>query len=127
MSQQASVTLNTIVYDPAGTTNGVAKWVNRVGGILNSFSMLTQRFLTGAGARSLTKVTFRVEIPIVSTVDSSCNCAGTVLRTNSVQFDYWIAADATATERLDLFNRAKDLAASSLVGDNIKDLNPAYS
>lgn len=127
MSQQAAVTLNTVVYDPAGANNGILTWVNRVGGVLNSFSKLTQGFITNSGARKLTKASFRVEVPVVATADSTCSCAGAVLRTSSAQIDFWIDPNATLVERTDLFNRVKDLAASTLVGDTVKDLNPAYA
>lgn len=127
MSQQAAVTLNTVVYDPAGANNGILTWVNRVGGVLNSFSKLTQGFVTNSGARKLTKASFRVEVPVVATADSTCSCAGAVLRTSSAQIDFWVDPNATLTERTDLFNRVKDLAASTLVGDTVKDLNPAYA
>lgn len=127
MSQQAAVTLNTIVYDPAGANKGILLWVNRTGGILNSFSSLTQGFITNSGARKLTKASYRVEIPVVATADSSCSCTGAVLRTSSAQIDFWIDPNATLTERTDLYNRVKDLAASALVGSTVKDLNPAYA
>lgn len=127
MSQQAAVTLNTIVYDPAGSKSGILYWVNRVGGILNSFSNLTQGFATNSGARKLTKVSFRVDVPIVATSDGTCACTGATLRTSSFQIEYWIDPSATAAERLDLWTRAKDLAAASVTGDAVKDLNPAYA
>lgn len=127
MSQQASVTLNSIVYSPAGADKGILKWANRAGGILNSFSSLTQRFLAGAGDRKLTKVTYRVVVPVVATEDSTCACAGTVLRENSFQFDYWIDANATAAERADIVARAISLAGSTLVSDGVGSLDPAYA
>lgn len=127
MSQQAAVTLNTVVYDPAGANKGILKWVNRVGGLLNSFSHLTQGFLTNSGAAKRTKVSFRLDIPVVATVDSSCSCAGSVLRTSSFQIEYWIDPNATAAERTDLRLRAKDLAASALVTSAVDNLDPAYA
>lgn len=127
MSQQASVTLNSVVYDPAGASNGILKWVNRTGGILNSFSALTQSYTDQSGARKLTKASFRVEIPVVAATDSECACAGTVLRTSSFQIEYWIDPNATTAERLDLWTRAKDLAAAAVTGSAVKDLDPAYA
>lgn len=127
MSQQASVTLNSIVYDPAGADKGILKWVNRVGGILNSFSNLTQGFITNSGVRKMTKVTYRVEVPIVAATDTTCGCAGSLLRTSSAQIDFWVDPNATAAERADLVARVKDLAASALVSSGVGSLDPAYA
>lgn len=127
MSQQAEVTLNTVVYSPAGSDKGILYWWNRSGGVAGSFSSLTQGFVSNSGARKLTKATFRLSIPVVADENSSCACAGEVVRTSSAQMDFWIDPNATAAERLDLYNRVKDLAASTLVSDAVSDLNPAYA
>ena len=127
MAQQAAVTLNTVVYSPSGSENGIVKWFNRVGGVLNSFSALTQRFVTGAGGQKLTKVTYRLEVPVVATTDTDCSCAGTLLRTSSCQVDFWLAADSTVAERTDLYLRIKDLIATSTVSNAVENLDPAYA
>lgn len=127
MGQQAAVTLNTVVYSPNGSQNGIVNWTNRSGGYGASFSVLTQGFVVNSGARKLTKVTYRVAVPVVATDDSACTCAGALLRTSSAQIDFWIDPGATAAERLDLFNRVKDLAASTLLQSAVSDLDPAYA
>lgn len=124
MSLQADVTLNSVVYSSSGTSNGITKWVNRAGGILNSFKKLTQAFVTGSGARKLTKVTFRLELPVVATADSACSCIGALLRTSSAQIDFWVDPNASAAERADLVAQVKDLAASAAVSNAVSDLNP---
>lgn len=127
MSQQASVTLNTVVYDPDGAKDGRVIWTNRTGGILNSFSMLYQRFLTAVGGLKLTKVNFKLEVPVVATADTTCSCAGTVLRTGMGTIEVSFAPDSTLAERTDFYLRLKDLIASDLVKHAIEDLNPAYA
>ena len=126
MSQQAAVTLNTKVYNPAGSDKGIVKWVDRSGGFGTSFSPLTQGFLENQTSRKLTKVSYRVAIPVIATTDSDCSCSGTVLRTSSVQIEFWIAPDSTAAEREDLYLRVKDLISSTLVASGVKNLDPAY-
>lgn len=127
MGQQAAVTLNTVVYSPSGSEKGIVKWMNRSGGVAGSFSPLTQGFVSNSGARKLTKVTFRVDVPVVATTSDSCACVGSVIRDSSAQIDFWVDPNATAAERLDLFNRVKDLAASTLVQSAVSDLDPAYA
>lgn len=126
MSQQAAVTLNTVVYSPAGLLAGVAKWINRTGGILAGFSILTQRYrepTTGAQ----TKIDFNISIPVLATADSTCACEGSLLRTNSASVSFWVAGTSTLAERTDLYLRVKDLIATSLVSDAVENLDPAVS
>lgn len=126
MGQQAALTLNTVSYSPAGTSNGISSWVSRVGGVLNSFSNVTQRFITGSGARKMTKVTHRIEVPVVATADSTCSCAGALLRTSSCQIEFWLDPESTLAERTDLYLRVKDLVAATMFVASVENLDPAY-
>lgn len=126
MGQQASVTLNTVAYAPAGLLQGVAKWVSRAGGILAGFSVLTQRYrepTTGVQ----TKIDFNISIPVLATADSTCGCEGDVLRTNTATVSFWVAGSSTLAERTDLYLRVKDLVATSLVSSAVENLDPAVS
>lgn len=127
MSQQASVTLNTIVYDPAGSDKGIVKWVNRAGGLLNSFSTLSQRFLTGVGGLKLNKLSFKVEVPIVATSDTTCSCSGSLLRMNQASIEFSISPSATLAERTDIYLRVVSLIQSDLVKLGVENLDPAYA
>lgn len=127
MSQQASLTLNSVVYTPAGSDKGILFWYNRTGGVANSFSPVTQGYAEQVGQKKRTKVTFRVEVPTVAAVDSAYARAGDLLRMSSFQFEYWLDPTATLAERTDIVARALSLAGSSLVSDAVKDLNPAYA
>lgn len=127
MSQQASITLNAVVYDPAGAPKGKPVWVNRTGGVLNSFSDVTQTFVSNVGGKKLTKASFVLEVPIVATTDSTCSCSGTLLRMSRVYIEFSMDPGATAAERTDLYLRAKDLISTSLVQGTIEDLDPAYA
>jgi hypothetical protein len=126
MSQQAAVTLNTVAYAPSGLRNGIAIWTSRVGGLLAGFSKLTQSYkdpVTG----TQTKIDFQISVPVLATADSSCGCAGDLLRTNSASISFWVAASSTLAERTDLYLRVKDLIAASVVTDAVESLNPASS
>ena len=127
MSQQAAVTLNTVVYDPAGSDNGIVLWFNRAGGLLNSFSRLTQRFLSGVGGLKLTKVSYKVEVPIVATADGTCSCSGEQLRMSMAEITFSLSPTSTLAERTDLYLRVKDLIATDLVKNGVENLDPAYA
>lgn len=126
MGQQANVTLNTVVYSPAGILSGIAKWVNRTGGILAGFSTLTQRYKDPTTGTQ-TKIDFNLSIPVLATTDSACSCIGDVLRTNSAVISFWVAGSSTLAERTDLYLRVKDLVANALVVSAVENLDPASS
>lgn len=129
MSQQAAVTLNTVVYDPAGqdSASKLVLWFNRAGGILNSFSRLTQRFRQGIGAAKASEISFRLEVPVVATSDTTCSCAGALLRTGYAQVTFTFAESSTTAERTDLYLRLKDLVATDLVKNGVEGPDPAYA
>lgn len=126
MSQQASVTLNTVVYSPAGLKNGVASWISRVGGVLAGFSKLTQSYKDPTTGTQ-TKIDFNLSIPVLATADSTCACVGDVIRTNSAVLSFWVAGTSTLAERTDLYLRVKDLVASGMLIAAVENLDPATS
>lgn len=133
MGQQASVTLNSVVYAPGGSDKGTVTWVNRDGGVLNSFSTLRQNYQDGNGAATsgsasaATKVVFRLAVPVVATQDSTCACTGKLLKSSTVQISVWMDPALTAAERADIAARAKDLAASAVFTAAVASLDPAYA
>lgn len=126
MGQQAAVTLNSVVYSPAGLLAGVAKWINRAGGIVAGFTKLTQTYKDPTSGTQ-TKIDFQVDVPILVTDDSTCGCTGDLLRTNTFKMSFWVASTSTLAERTDLYLRAKDLMATALVSGAVENLDPATS
>lgn len=126
MSQQAAVTLNTVVYSPAGLRNGVATWINRAGGIVAGFSKFTQLFRDPTTGTQ-TKIDFQIDVPVLVTADSACGCVGDLLRTNTAKVSFWVASTSTLAERMDLYLRVKDLIANAVTSDAVENLDPATS
>lgn len=126
MGQQASVTLNTVVYSPAGLKSGIATWISRVGGVLAGFSKLTQSYKDPTTGTQ-TKIDFNLSIPVLATADSTCGCEGDLIRTNSAVISFWVAGTSTLAERTDLYLRVKDLVASSMLISAVENLDPASS
>lgn len=125
MGQQAAVTLNTVVYSPAGSSNGTARWVNRSAGVSSGFSVLTENVkdpVTG----SQVKISFGLDVPVVATTDDACACTGQQLRSATVNISVWEATTSTATERADIWQRIVDLVNSTPFSDAVKNLDPAF-
>jgi hypothetical protein len=125
MAQQANVTLNTVVYAPGGTSNGISSWTNRSGGYGASYTTMKEEFVQPAKG-DVVRMKFSLDVPIVATVDSACGCAGTLIRTSTIQLSVWVPQSSTAAERTDLYNRLKDLVLSAPVSNGISNLDPTW-
>jgi len=64
MAVQAAVTLNSVVYSPAGLKGGVALWLSRVGGIVAGFSKLSQTYKDPTTGTQ-TKIDFQIDVPVL--------------------------------------------------------------
>jgi hypothetical protein len=124
MSQQANVTLNSVVYAPNGTSNGVATWGNRSGGFANSFTFLTER-MTQSNP-DVVRTEFKLDVPIVETVGTGTAAIGDLLRKSQVFITLLQPANSTAAERTDLKLRVQGLVTSTPFIDAIGNLEPAF-
>lgn len=125
MGQQANVTLNSVVYAPGGTNNGLSTWTNRSAGFGSGFSNLTEKFVQPTTG-DVVRITFSLAIPIVQAADSDCACAGTLLRTSSVQISVWVPVNSTDAERADLLARIQSLVSTTPFTDAVHLLTPTY-
>ena len=73
------------------------------------------------------RVTWHPNIPIVAATDSTCTCAGELLRSSGYEIQMFADNTTTQAERLDDYNRLKDLVASDAFKASFVDLNPAYA
>lgn len=124
MTQQANVTLNSVVYAPNGTSNGVATWANRSGGYGTSFSFLTEK-MTQSNP-DIVRFEFKLTVPIVETVGTSTDAIGDLLRTTTAFVTMLMPANSTAAERTDMKARMVSLIASTPFTDAVGNLDPAY-
>lgn len=124
MAQQANITLNTVVYAPAGTNNGVSTWTNRSAGYGSGFSSATEE-VAQPKTGSVVREKFSLSVPIVAD-GTGPESAGTLLRTSTVQISVWIPVNSTSAERLDLYTRIVDFVAADPIKLGVKNLEPSY-
>jgi hypothetical protein len=125
MSQQANVTLNSVVYAPNGTSNGIATWANRSGGYGNSFSFLTEK-MTQSAKSEVVRFEFKLTVPVVETVGTANAAIGDLLRTSTFFITALMPVNGTAAERTDMKARLVSLVASLPFTDAVGNLDPAY-
>lgn len=117
--------LNDKVYSGIGF-NQSNQWVYKEvsAGVPSGFSYLTTKTTTGTG-KTDSSTKWNLSIPVIQTGDTSCGCAGEVLRTTYLKFDASFAAGSTAAERLDAYERLVDLVASPAFKASLVDLTQA--
>lgn len=126
MAIQASVTLNTKVYNPRGTQNSVSSWAlvgdTSFGG---AESRLTES-VRGPSKDGITRVLFKLTIPKAAETSGSCSCEGDILATAIANIEVVIPARFTAAERTDLRTRIQNLVAHSVFQNAVDSLEGVW-
>jgi len=114
MPAQGSLTLNTKVYTPRGTQNGISTWAlvgdATFGGAPSSVTESVRGPLSDGTYRTRWVVT----IPKAASADTACGCVGQI--TGTAKADITISSPTllTAAERQDFVDRIQSLVALSV-------------
>ena len=128
MASQASVTLNTKVYNPRGTQGGISTWQNVGDASFGGATTTLTESVRGPGTDGNTRVRFLLTIPKLAAADSSCACIGQPLgKPARAEIIVDVPSTFTVAERDDLRLRFQGLAAHAIATAAIKDLEPAWS
>ena len=114
MPVQASITLNTKVYTPRGTSDGISTWAlvgdTTFGGAASSVTESVRGPLTDGKYRTRWVVT----LPKAASADSPCACTGQSLGQGKADIVIDIPSSFTAAERQDFVDRIQALVALSV-------------
>lgn len=116
----STIVLNSLNYVGSGILNGVSWFMERSKGLANAFSSLTARV---GFTKDKTNVLWKLVVPVVKETDSSCGCAGEVVRTTYVDISVRMDRAATAAERDDVKVRVQNLVASPQFAASITNLD----
>lgn len=126
MAEQANVTLNSVVYSPAGANGSSAKWVNRSAGVGAGFSTLLEKYQDPTSKGTVTRIEFDLDLPVVATSDDACACIGDLLRKSTVHISVWVPQNSTSAERADLLARIQSLVSAAPFTNAVGSLDPTY-
>lgn len=115
----STIVLNTKNYTGPVLVRNVSTWTERSSGIAAGFSTADMSVSTDA---KVIKGKATLKLPILATEDSSCSCAGSVLREGSVFTDVRMGASMSTAERTDLYLRYKDFVNSAQFRALFEDL-----
>lgn len=115
MAQSAAITLNSVVYSPRGTQNGITTWAAPMGAN-GELSTLTQS-LRGPLDNNNYRARGVLKLPVAREDDSPCGCAGSILGEGIANLTIDIPSTLSPAERADYLARVRAYVASSTFGD----------
>jgi len=114
MPAQSSITLNTKVYTPRGTQQGISTWgLTGDASFGGAVSQVTES-VRGPLSDGKYRTRWVVSIPKAATVDSACACVGQNLGTGKADIVIDIPTSFTQAERQDFVDRIQALVALSV-------------
>lgn len=109
-------------FAPVSTDGSLAKWADRSPSIPSGFRGISHEVLPPAGNRTVHKVTFGFNVPVVTTV----NGVDTVVRYSSGQVVLNIHPDSLLQERKDLLAYVTNFMSNATVKTSVENLEPFY-
>lgn len=114
MPVAASITLNTKVYTPRGTDQGITSWVlsgdTTFGGGLSTVS----ESVRGPSKDGIWRTRWTFAVPKLASVDSTCACVGQEIGQGYADIQIRIPTAFSSAERQDFVDRLQALVALSV-------------
>jgi hypothetical protein len=127
MPAQASLTLNTKVYTPRGTQQGVSTWAlagdSTFGGAVSTVTESVRGPLTNGGNRTRWVLT----APKIATADSACACTGGSLGQAKADIVIDVPSSLSAAERQDFVDRLQALVALTVFDVSVSTPEGSWS
>lgn len=114
MPAQGPLTLNTKVYAPRGTQQGISMWALAGDATFGGAQSEVTESVRGPNANGNYKTIWTMTIPKAATADSSCACTGSILGKGKVRIEVDTPTAFTAAERQDFVDRLQALIALSV-------------
>lgn len=119
MPVASSITLNTKVYTPRGTSNGITSWAltgdTTFGGAQSDLTESVRGPLQSGAYRTKWMLT----LPKAATADTSCACVGQIMSRGKADMTFDIPSNFTAAEKQDFADRIQALVALALFDSSI--------
>jgi len=111
MPAQAAITLNTKVYSPRGTQNGVSTWSLAGDATFGGAQSDVTESVRGPLADGFYRTRWAVAVPKIATADTACACVGQVIGKGKADIVIDTPTSFTAAERQDFVDRLQALVA----------------
>lgn len=126
MAQAIAITLNTVVYGPRGTANGVTKWVKAGDTAFGGSNSELTESVRGPLEDGRNRIRVILTSPKLATEASQCACVGQSLGLFQLNATVDLPGSATPAERQDFRKRIKDYFASAEFTAAVDNLEGAW-
>jgi hypothetical protein len=126
MPAQAALTLNTFVYAPRGTQNGISSWQYSGATFGGGISILTES-VRGPNSNGVTRARFLLTVPKLATTDTACGCIGSDIGKGKADVTIDLPTSFTLAERQDLCDRLQALVANAIFDSAVANLEGSWS
>ena len=114
MPAQSNITLNTKVYTPRGTSNGISTWALAGDATFGGATSTVTESVRGPLSDGSTRTRWVLEAPKAASADSACACTGEILGRAKADIVISVPSSLTAAERQDFVDRLQALVALSV-------------
>lgn len=127
MPAQASITLNSKVYTPRGTSNGISSWAlagdTTFGGATSTVTESVRGPLTNGNNRTR----WVIEAPKAASEDTACACTGSLVGKAKADIVIDVPTSFTSAERQDFVDRLQALIALSVFDVSVSTPEGSWS
>lgn len=115
----ASMTLNTKVYTPRGSSNGVYTWALTGDTTFGGASSQVTESVKGPYSDGTYRTRWVLLVPKAATADSACGCAGTITGTGKADFNITFPVNFTQAEKQDFVDRIQAMVATAVFDSSV--------
>ncbi len=113
MPVQSSMTLNTKVYAPRGTQNGVTTWALAGDATFGGAQSTVTESVRGPLSDGTYRTRWTMTIPKAASADTACGCIGSILGEAKANVVFTFPTSFTAAERQDFVDRFQGMVATT--------------
>lgn len=114
MPAQASMTLNTKVYTPRGTSNGISTWALAGDSTFGGAQSQATESVRGPRADGTYQTQWQLVVPKAAAADSACSCTGEILGVGKAKIDLVWPVAFTSAEKQDFVDRVQAMVATTV-------------
>ena len=127
MPAQSSITLNTKVYTPRGTQNGVSTWALAGDTSFGGAQSTVTESVRGPLSDGTYRTRWVVTIPKAASADTACGCTGSIVGSFKADLTITTPVPLTAAERQDAVDRVQALVALSVFDVSVSTPEGSWS
>lgn len=127
MPAQSSITLNTKVYTPRGTQNGISTWSLAGDSTFGGAQSNMTESVRGPLSNGTYRTRWLLTVPKVASSDSACSCTGASMGQGKCDIVIDFPVSFTSAERQDFVDRIQAMVALTVFDSSVSTPEGSWS